>query len=158
MHHISHPIEHTPFTQEKTGRAEGKKTITKRDTKADFIHLTARSKSLGGERRSTLLSSLYFRIASELIHNGFAGPRVLGGAGRSKQGIEWGEGRQRGDRNVSLEVTPAKLKVSGIAGACRFNKMDRISIYPRHPPPPFLMHCSCKGGGANESGAEEYTL
>lgn len=55
------------------------KTITKRDTEADFIHLALRSKSFLGEQRSTLLSSLYFRIASELIHNGFAGPRVLGG-------------------------------------------------------------------------------
>lgn len=38
-----------------------------------------------GKRRSTLLSSLYFRIASELIHNGFAGPRVLGGPVRANR-------------------------------------------------------------------------
>lgn len=64
------------------------KIITKRDTKADFIHLAPSSKSFPGERRSTFFSSRYIRIASGLIHNGFAGPRVLGGAGQSKQGIE----------------------------------------------------------------------
>lgn len=94
IHHISHPTGRTPIVwlerKKKRCKEQARKTITKRDTKVDFIHLVPWSKSFGGKRRSTF----YSWIASELIHNGLAGRAEGAGCGK-RRGIEWGEGRQR---------------------------------------------------------------
>lgn len=77
-----HSISPRPVGRPSTPGGRGgreEKTITKRDTKADFIHLATPEVNL-------FPPPLYSRIASELIHNGVADPRVLGGpAGANRE-------------------------------------------------------------------------
>lgn len=78
--HLRRPVGRPSTTGRREERKE--KTITNRDTKADFIHLATPEVNLfEGEIHTPPPPTppLYFRIASELIHNGFADPRVLGG-------------------------------------------------------------------------------
>lgn len=81
---------------------------------------------------------------------------MLGG-NRSEQTGELNEAKV--DRNVSLEVTPAKLKVSGIVEPVGLIKWIEFPFtLGTHLLNALFLYRDGGWGGVNESGAEEYTL
>lgn len=90
---------------------------------------------MSGDLRSSPLSISELPQSSSIT--AFSGPRVLG-RGRSEQTGELNEAKvdRGGDRNVSLEVTPAKLKVSGIVGPVGLIKWIEFPFTLGSPPLP----------------------